>query len=359
MPIPIELTVYRGAERVARHHFERDIVKIGRLGSAHLKLDDKRVSRIHAVIEAGGADGGSYAIIDMGSAEGTFVNGRKVSKQWLVNGDTIAVGDFEVRVTFGGGTQDMATQDVVAVENLPLADELRTTASLGKALERTSLDALTPGNGMTTVTRSMAPSKDLSEVINTSISASAGDPGVSSGPRFSAPAQSAVAQVRAAEPFGTGGLAAAVDGLRRSSVSMVPPNGQVTPAEWPRAAPESFPHELVGEPTLQGGPLPSEWSNLPVEQVRQKIDKWTAPTGNMGVSEVLPRPPDDSVPPPPSDPTNGSQSAKGPPASPASSQRAKGSRSAKGPPASPASSQRAKGSRSVKKGPPGSPHRTK
>lgn len=99
MPIPLKLTVYKGSDLVGEHRFDRDIVKIGRLASAHLKLEDAKVSRIHAVIEAA-SDGHEYSIIDMGSTEGTFVNGEKVSKEKLRDGDEIRLGDCRLLVSF-------------------------------------------------------------------------------------------------------------------------------------------------------------------------------------------------------------------------------------------------------------------
>ena len=97
MPIPLKMTVYKGNELVAEHSFDRDIVKIGRLASAHLKLDDAKVSRIHAVIEAT-ADGQDYSVIDMGSTEGTIVNGARISKEKLKDGDEIRLGDSRIVV---------------------------------------------------------------------------------------------------------------------------------------------------------------------------------------------------------------------------------------------------------------------
>lgn len=99
MPIPLKLTVYKGSDLLGEHRFDRDIVKIGRLASAHLKLEDAKVSRIHAVIEAA-SDGHEYSIIDMGSTEGTFVNGEKVSKEKLRDGDEIRLGDCRLLVSF-------------------------------------------------------------------------------------------------------------------------------------------------------------------------------------------------------------------------------------------------------------------
>ena len=91
MARPIGIRIHKGTELVDTQVFERDIIKIGRLASAHLRLEDPKVSRIHAVIEV--ADNKEAAIIDMGSAEGTRVNGEKVSRVRLKHGDEIGLGD--------------------------------------------------------------------------------------------------------------------------------------------------------------------------------------------------------------------------------------------------------------------------
>src|SRR5512138_3657564 len=114
MPTPITLKVFRGNELVRTEQFNREIIKIGRLASAHLCLEDDKVSRIHSVIEV--SPDGAISIIDMGSAEGTFVNGKKVSRGALRMGDQITLGGpkaTEYRVTVPAGTKS-ATGGVLA-----------------------------------------------------------------------------------------------------------------------------------------------------------------------------------------------------------------------------------------------------
>jgi hypothetical protein len=99
MPSPVTLKVYRGEALIRSERFTRDIIKIGRLASAHLCLEDDRISRIHSVIEV--APGGHISIIDMGSAGGTFVNGKRVSKEPLRQGDEIELGGLRIVLDAG------------------------------------------------------------------------------------------------------------------------------------------------------------------------------------------------------------------------------------------------------------------
>ena len=99
MPTPITLKVFRGNELVRTEQYSREIIKIGRLATAHLCLDDEKISRIHSVIEV--SPDGAISIIDMGSAEGTFVNGKKVSRGALRAGDQITLGGLRIVLESG------------------------------------------------------------------------------------------------------------------------------------------------------------------------------------------------------------------------------------------------------------------
>lgn len=73
---------------------EREI-SIGRRPTCHVALTDVNVSRQHAVIER---QGDVYWLSDLGSTNGTFVNGQRVARQPLRSGDRIKVGDSELEV---------------------------------------------------------------------------------------------------------------------------------------------------------------------------------------------------------------------------------------------------------------------
>ena len=85
--VPLTFRIYKGDELLREERLSLSVIKLGKVPSAHLKLDDETVSRMHAIIEVNGP--GDVSIIDLGSTKGTFVNGQKVNKAKLQSGDTI------------------------------------------------------------------------------------------------------------------------------------------------------------------------------------------------------------------------------------------------------------------------------
>ncbi len=74
-------------------------VQIGRASTNDLRLGGGYVSRRHARLER--YPTGSWRVIDVGSANGTFVNGRRVQVASLNEGDVLAIGPH--RLTFHTG----------------------------------------------------------------------------------------------------------------------------------------------------------------------------------------------------------------------------------------------------------------
>lgn len=70
-------------------------VVIGRLSECDIAIEDPNISRRHATVTA--LDG-SFRITDLGSTNGTKVNGARISSQFeLSHGDEITVGLFSIR----------------------------------------------------------------------------------------------------------------------------------------------------------------------------------------------------------------------------------------------------------------------
>lgn len=107
---PLVLTVLTGPAAGATLSFV-DELRLGRAEGAGGDLGgDRALSRHHAVIRVSPTR--STTIEDLGSANGTFVNGGRVDKVEPVRvGDTVDVGDSSLRLTAGAGeTTDSATE---------------------------------------------------------------------------------------------------------------------------------------------------------------------------------------------------------------------------------------------------------
>ena len=73
-----------------------DELTLGRGDTAHVKIDDTLVSRIHARIFQ--HQNGSYVVEDLDSRNGTQVNGMAVTRQVLAYGDRIQIGRVRYRM---------------------------------------------------------------------------------------------------------------------------------------------------------------------------------------------------------------------------------------------------------------------
>lgn len=65
---------------------------IGRDRDAEIRFMDDGVSRQHAAIRRGPEGGGRFWLMDMGSRNGTFCNGRRIQEHPLQDGDKIQIG---------------------------------------------------------------------------------------------------------------------------------------------------------------------------------------------------------------------------------------------------------------------------
>jgi hypothetical protein len=71
------------------------VATLGRDPTCDLVLNDPKCSRRHAVLEAGPQ---GIAIRDSGSANGIYVNGRKIERAALQEGDIVKLGDVQLKV---------------------------------------------------------------------------------------------------------------------------------------------------------------------------------------------------------------------------------------------------------------------
>lgn len=83
------LVVREGNDRGKQVALGRQNVVVGRSLKSALQLSDETVSRQHARLEY---EAGSHVIVDLGSTNGTFVNGKRVDRRRLSPGDRIVLG---------------------------------------------------------------------------------------------------------------------------------------------------------------------------------------------------------------------------------------------------------------------------
>src|SRR4051812_28905844 len=136
--VPLTFRIFKGDQLIREEKLSLSVIKLGKVPSAHLKLDDETVSRMHAIIEVNGP--GDVSIIDLGSTKGTFVNGQKVNKAKLQSGDTIVVGETRIELTIGASDEAgdeptrvgaPAQQDIIASTPRPAAPPM--AAPMGMA----------------------------------------------------------------------------------------------------------------------------------------------------------------------------------------------------------------------------------
>ena len=104
---------------------------IGRLGSCNVVLGDESVSRKHARIRSGPK--GGHTIMDLGSTNGTYVNGLKIAEATpLRDRDTIGLGSCRLKYRKEQAVSEMATEVRVAA---PPAYQHRVLVATDASLE--------------------------------------------------------------------------------------------------------------------------------------------------------------------------------------------------------------------------------
>ena len=95
-PPPVEREVVALTIDGRVHPVTSRVVVIGRSRECDVRLADTNVSRRHAELRQ---DGATYWLVDLGSTNGTDLNGRRVEREKLSDGDAITIGSTELIFT--------------------------------------------------------------------------------------------------------------------------------------------------------------------------------------------------------------------------------------------------------------------
>ena len=87
------LIAHTGPNQGARFLLDKDKNVAGRHPNADIFLDDVTVSRRHAAFER---EGSGYRLNDIGSLNGTYINGDRVDRVLLANGVQVQIGKFRL-----------------------------------------------------------------------------------------------------------------------------------------------------------------------------------------------------------------------------------------------------------------------
>jgi pSer/pThr/pTyr-binding forkhead associated (FHA) protein len=99
-----KLVVAQMGSPLQEYALNKASITLGRALSADIPLLDARLSRNHARLECGTS---GCTIVDLGSANGTRLNGRRVEKAELSPGDIISIGNTSLRYEFASLPDDL------------------------------------------------------------------------------------------------------------------------------------------------------------------------------------------------------------------------------------------------------------
>ena len=97
------LVVIRGTNAGSRFALDQPVTTVGRHPESTVFLDDVTVSRHHAEVRQ---DGDSFVVADVGSLNGTYVNGNRTEEHQLAEGDQLQVGKYRLVFAFGAHDGD-------------------------------------------------------------------------------------------------------------------------------------------------------------------------------------------------------------------------------------------------------------
>lgn len=102
----------------------KDLTLIGRTEDCDVRLDHKSISKLHCVLAV---TDGLVLVRDLGSTNGTRVNGQRVRRGILLPNDHFAVANFRYRLKIGPEPEGSTEPVVVAPQVEDAPDEVNDT----------------------------------------------------------------------------------------------------------------------------------------------------------------------------------------------------------------------------------------
>ncbi len=149
---------YTDNEETKSHLLGKETVTVGKLSTNDLQLNDSSVSRYHCkFVKAKN----SYKVVDLGSTNGTFVEGKKVKEKLLEEGESITIGRTTLKFLPVARAQNFVEQDDQKISMvIPLSDQY--IVDKDKNLELIRLDMLA---ALTTLGKELIASTTLEDSL--------------------------------------------------------------------------------------------------------------------------------------------------------------------------------------------------
>jgi hypothetical protein len=141
--VPQLIATVEGVE-IKHVYLTKDRTTLGRKAGNDIVLDNLVVSGSHCAFELKGL--ADVYIEDLGSTNGTFVNNKRVKRQQLNDGDTIAIGHFRIQFLTASGESGFGQTtafDSMMMGSAPLQASFRVLNGSSSGLEVPVVKAVT------------------------------------------------------------------------------------------------------------------------------------------------------------------------------------------------------------------------
>ncbi|MFA6034519.1 MAG: FHA domain-containing protein, partial [Myxococcota bacterium] len=112
----VRLVVVDGANKGDEYSIDRDVISIGRGAENDIVLKDVSVSRKHSQIIK---EGGDYRVVDLGSGNGTFMGGNRITEEKLISGMVFKLGATVIRFVKIGDVYS-TNEELARLETVPI-----------------------------------------------------------------------------------------------------------------------------------------------------------------------------------------------------------------------------------------------
>jgi signal transduction histidine kinase/pSer/pThr/pTyr-binding forkhead associated (FHA) protein len=159
------LLVVRGVDQGSRFEIRDVPQSLGRGARNEIRILDTEVSRLHAEILE---ENGAYVLLDKGSSNGTFVNGKQIRRQMLENGDQIQIGRSVILFSQQGEDESQFVAERIDLQHQHPEDQSSIIGEMSH--DGDSLLKESPTIGEKNLARSLADLKTLYRISEETVS---------------------------------------------------------------------------------------------------------------------------------------------------------------------------------------------